>query len=187
MRVIAGRARGTRLAAPRGMNTRPTADRVREALFSIIQSRFGLDDARILDICSGTGSLGIEALSRGAATCTFIECDRNAVAVLKQNLQATRVTEQSELLAMDAHKALHLLASRGDLFDVAFFDPPYDSRLYATVPEAVGDLGILAADGLLVVECAARKPLPDILGRFRKNGSRIYGDTTLEFYVLEGE
>jgi len=169
------------------MMTRPTADRVREALFSIIQSRFGLEDVRVLDICSGTGSLGIEALSRGGATCTFIECDKNAAAALRQNLQATRVTEQSELLVLDAHKALQLLASRRDHFDLVFFDPPYDSRLYATVPEAVGDLGILAPNGLLVVECAARKPLPAILGRFRKHDSRTYGDTTLEFYILEGE
>ena len=187
MRVIAGRARGTRLVAPRGMNTRPTADRVREALFSIISSRLDLEGSHVLDICSGTGSLGIEALSRGAASCCFIECDRNAVTALRQNLHAARFEEQAELLVMDAHKALRLLANRGNRFNIVFFDPPYDSGLYVTVPEAVGNLKLLAVDGLFMAECATRKPLPDILGRFRKNDSRIYGDTALEFYILEGE
>ncbi len=187
MRVIAGQARGTRLAAPRGMHTRPTADRIREALFSIIQSRFTLEESRVLDICAGTGSLGIEALSRGAASCVFIEHDRNAAAILKRNLIAAHCGEQGHVLEMDVHKALRHLAARGSGFDMVFFDPPYASGLYATVPEALCSLSLLSEGGMLVAECASRNSLPDHLGPLVKCERRVYGDTALEFYLLEGE
>src|SRR5450631_4577839 len=101
MRVIAGSARGIRLAAPQGMHTRPTADRVREALFSIIQSRCDLKAIHVLDICAGTGGLGIEALSRGALSCCFVENDRNALTCLRQNLSAARCSEKAQLLETD--------------------------------------------------------------------------------------
>lgn len=187
MRVIAGSARGTRLAAPRGMHTRPTADRVREALFSIIRSRFDLEGARVLDICAGTGSLGIEALSRGAASCCFIEKDRDALAVLKKNLSLTHFAEQAGLLEMEAVKALRMLAVRGEQFDIVFFDPPYASGLYVTVPEELCNLALLASGGLLIAESSSRSPLPDHLGRLIKNDRRVYGDTALEFYIWEDE
>ena len=187
MRVIAGKARGTRLAAPRGMHTRPTADRIREALFSIIQSRFTLEGARVLDICSGTGSMGIEALSREAASCAFIEHDRNAAAILKRNLIATHCGEQAHILEMDVHKALRHLAARGARFELVFFDPPYASGLYATVPEALCSLSLLTEGGLLVAEGAARNNLPDHLGPLVKYERRVYGNTALDFYNLEGE
>jgi 16S rRNA (guanine(966)-N(2))-methyltransferase RsmD len=169
------------------MHTRPTADRVREALFSIIQSRFDLEGSRILDICAGTGSLGIEALSREAATCCFLENDRNAVAVLKQNLLAVRCNERADILEMDVHKALRVLATRGARYDIVFFDPPYTSELYGTVPQVLCNLLLLAEGGVLVVEGASRNNLPDHLGTLVKFERRVYGDTALEFYILEGE
>jgi 16S rRNA (guanine966-N2)-methyltransferase len=187
MRVIAGNARGIRLAAPRGMNTRPTADRVREALFSIIQSRFGLEGSRVLDICAGTGSLGIEALSREAASCCFIEHDRNAVALLKRNLIAAHCGERADILELDALKALRLLSVRGARFDIVLFDPPYASGLYNTVPEMLCSLSLLADEGLFIAESSTRNVLPDHLGNLAKDDRRVYGDTALEFYILEGE
>ncbi len=187
MRVIAGKARGTRLAAPRGMSTRPTADRVREALFSIVQSRFGLEGARVLDICAGTGSLGIEALSREAASCCFIEQDRNASALLKRNLIAARCGDRADILELDAPKALCLLSVRRARFDLVFFDPPYASGLYATVPEMLCSLSLLAGEGLFIAECSTRNVLPDHLGNLVKDDRRVYGDTALELYVLEDE
>lgn len=186
MRVIAGSVRGTKLAAPRGMQTRPTADRIREALFSIITSRRELEQARVLDICAGTGSLGIEALSRGAGSGCFVEQDRRVLAVLERNLEATGFAARSQVVAVDCLKALRLLAAQGRRFDVAFFDPPYASALYTTVPEALGDLSLLADDGLLIVECAARNPLPERLGTLNRVDRRVYGDTALEFFTLEG-
>jgi len=187
MRVIAGRARGMRLVAPRGTHTRPTADRVREALFSIIQSRFALEDARILDICAGTGSLGIEALSRGAAFCCFIEKDRDALAALKKNLSTVRYEACADLLEMDVFKALNLLAARGNLFDIVFFDPPYSANLYLAVSEALSNSSLLKTGGLFVAESDVRNPLPDQVGKFVKSDNRIYGDTVLDFYTLERE
>ncbi|MFA7060579.1 MAG: 16S rRNA (guanine(966)-N(2))-methyltransferase RsmD [Pedobacter sp.] len=187
MRVIAGSARGTRLAAPRGTHTRPTADRVREALFSIIQSRFALESARVLDICAGTGSLGIEALSRGAASCCFIENDRNALVVLNKNLSAVRYDVRADLLELDAIKALNLLAAQRDQFDIVFFDPPYASNLYFVVAETLCNRSLLKVGGLFVTESDVRNPLPDHVGKFVKSDHRIYGDTVLDFYTLERE
>src|SRR6266702_4202374 len=167
MRVIAGKARGKRLLSPRGMQTRPTADRVREALFSIILSRYELDGACVLDICAGTGALGIEALSRGAESCCFIENDGNALKILKQNLSTTCCAESADLLEMDVLKALPLLAGRGSRFRIIFFDPPYLSQLYSAVAQAVSDLSLLAAEGLFIAECASRNVLPE------RNGSLV--------------
>ncbi|MEI6305617.1 MAG: 16S rRNA (guanine(966)-N(2))-methyltransferase RsmD [Deltaproteobacteria bacterium] len=187
MRVIAGKARGTRLVSPRGMHTRPTADRVREALFSIIGSRLELGGARIIDICAGTGSLGIEALSRGAGSCCFIERDRNAVAMLKRNLAATYYTEQADILEMDVNKGLKHLALRGESFDIFFFDPPYLSGLYTTTAETLCRNSLIVEGGLFIAEASARNILPDRLNNLVKDDRRIYGDTALEFYVLEGK
>ncbi len=186
MRVIAGSVGGMKLAAPRGMQTRPTSDRVREALFSIITSRRGLDQAQVLDLCAGTGSLGIEALSRGAGFGYFVEQDRHVLAVLEKNLDAAGFTARSQVLAVDCLKALRLLAARRLRFDVVFFDPPYASSLYTTAPEAVGDLSLLADDGLLISECATRNPQPERVGTLVKVDRRVYGDTALEFFTLEG-
>lgn len=187
MRVIAGSARGIRLAAPAGSGTRPTADRVREALFSIIQSRFDFDGARILDICAGTGALGIEALSRGAESGCFIENNRQAAHCLQKNLASARCAERATVLEIDAVKGLELLARRGSSFDMIFFDPPYASGLYSIVPEMLSDLELVKEEGLLVVECAAKNQMPQRAGSFVKQERRVYGDTALELYLQEAE
>jgi 16S rRNA (guanine(966)-N(2))-methyltransferase RsmD len=185
MRVIAGSARGVRLAAPAGLLTRPTADRVKEALFSIIASRQSLIGARVLDICAGSGSLGIEALSRGAASCSFVEQDRSVVAVLEKNLTKAGLGSRGECLALDAIRGVNLLARQGKMFDIVFFDPPYSSVLYAPVSEVLGSLALMADGGLLVAECSSRNLLPDQLGTLVKIDSRVYGETALEFFVRE--
>jgi len=167
------------------MHTRPTADRVREALFSILQCRCELEGVRVLDICAGTGAMGIEALSRGAAFCCFIENDRNALASLQKNLSSARCAERSDLLELDALKALRLLAGRDNRFDIIFFDPPYASGLYKTIPEALVNLSLLAAHGLLVTESQSRNILPERMGGLVKVDHRVYGDTALDLYVLE--
>jgi 16S rRNA (guanine966-N2)-methyltransferase len=183
MRVIAGSARGTRLIAPRGLLTRPTADRVREALFSIIQSRYELDGIDLLDICAGSGGFGIEALSRGAASCCFIDKSREAVKCLKWNLLATHVAERATLLEMDLLKALPMLAGRGSSFTIIFFDPPYSSELYTTVADRLTSLGLLAPGGMFIAEAATRNILPERMGALVKAERRIYGDTALELFA----
>jgi 16S rRNA (guanine(966)-N(2))-methyltransferase RsmD len=187
MRVIAGTCRGMRLMAPPGISTRPTSDRVKEALFNIIASGFSFDDARVLDICAGTGSLGIEALSRGAASCCFVENDRKVLAFLEKNISDSRIHNRSEIFAMDAIKALSLFARSGRKYDMALFDPPYDSALYVSVPAALSSLGLLASDALFVAECSMRNILPEAFGQLIKYDRRVYGDTALEFFTLEGK
>jgi 16S rRNA (guanine(966)-N(2))-methyltransferase RsmD len=175
-----------RLTTPAGTTTRPTSDRVKEALFNIISSRFLLDDARVLDICAGTGSLGIEALSRGALSCLFIENDRNALVSLEKNVSDSRLKSRSEVAAMDAVKALSLSARSGKKYDIVFFDPPYNSGLYLLIPEALTSLGVLGVNALVVAECAAKNTLPEAFGPLARFDRRVYGDTALDFFTLEG-
>ena len=185
MRVIAGSARGVRLAAPDGRQTRPTADRVKEALFSIILSRHSIDGARVLDICAGTGGLGIEALSRGAAFCSFIEQERQVLKVLDKNLVASGFSARSECLALEALKGLQQLSRQGKIFDIVFLDPPYSSNLYVSILEVLCPLSLLSDEALLVAECPSRAPLAERYGTLVRIDRRIYGDTALEFFVRE--
>lgn len=185
MRVIAGSARGVKLTAPAGMQTRPTSDRVKEALFSIIASRSDLAGARVLDICAGTGSLGIEALSRGGNSCCFIEQDRSVLTILEKNLVRAGLDSRGEMLMIDAVKGLNRLSKQGKEFDIVFFDPPYSSDLYTAVPDMLSSLALLANGGLLVAECSSRNPLTDHMGDLVKVDRRVYGDTALEFFVRE--
>jgi 16S rRNA (guanine(966)-N(2))-methyltransferase RsmD len=185
MRVIAGTYRGKKLAAPTGTTTRPTSDRVKEALFSILASRIDFAGIRVIDICAGTGSLGIEALSRGAESCCFIECDKSVKQILDKNLQVTGSLEQSQVLNMDAVKALDLISGQTKYFDLVFFDPPYASELYKIVIDAVDSYNILAPGAILVAECSVRNGLAESYGRLKRFDRRVYGDTALELFALE--
>ncbi len=178
LRVIAGRFRGRRLLAPPRSGVRPTAERVREALFSALGA---LQGARVLDLYAGTGALGIEALSRGATRAVFVERGRAAADVLRRNLAALALgPEEAEVLQTDAHGALRRLARAGERFDLVLVDPPYASG------EAAGALGALAAGGLLapealvVVETSRRHPVGEVAGLVRV-GERRYGDTLVEW------
>jgi 16S rRNA (guanine966-N2)-methyltransferase len=152
MRIIAGTHRGRRFAAPKGEHTRPTSDRVREALFSIIGP---VDGASVLDLFAGSGSLGLEALSRGASRCTFVESDRAACRVLQDNLRALGLTG-AIVARRDAVQALREETTAGRRHDLVLLDPPYgawaelEERLGALLPLVVTDTG------LVVVETDAR-------------------------------
>jgi 16S rRNA (guanine966-N2)-methyltransferase len=185
MRVIAGICRGKKLSAPPGKATRPTSDRVKEALFSILASRIDFAAVRVLDICAGTGGLGIEALSRGAMSCCFIECNASVKLILEKNILDTCCQDRSEILTMDAVKALRVVAGRTQRYDLAFFDPPYDSELYNYVPEALDSSGLLTPGSILVAECSSRNPLPESCGRLKRFDRRVYGETALELFSLE--
>jgi 16S rRNA (guanine966-N2)-methyltransferase len=185
MRVIAGTGRGRKLSVPPGVTTRPTSDRVKEALFSILVSRIDFTDMRVLDICAGTGNLGIEALSRGAGLCCFIECNLSVKAILEKNLIVTCFQKRSEIVSMDAVKALTVIAGRGQHFDLAFFDPPYDSELYQQVPEALNAAALLKPGSILVAESSVRNQLHESYGRLQRFDRRVYGETALDFFVQE--
>lgn len=184
MRVIAGIAGGLKLTTPAGDTTRPTADRVKEALFSILESADAVSNARVLDLFAGSGALGIEALSRGAAHVTLVDTSRPALEALRKNLLHTKFTDQATVINRDALHALEGLVHQQARFELILLDPPYHRGLLAKVLERLAD--VLAPAGLVVVEAAAREALPQQVGACLCTDRRVYGDTALAFYALEG-
>ncbi|HZN87518.1 MAG TPA: 16S rRNA (guanine(966)-N(2))-methyltransferase RsmD [Thermoleophilaceae bacterium] len=171
MRVVAGEFKGRRLQAPAGARTRPTADRVREAVFSMLADVQG---ARVLDLYAGSGALGIEALSRGARLVVFVERDRRALAAIRRNLDA--VGAEATVLARDA---LSVLGEARGPYDLIFCDPPYDSaaRLAAPLSELLP--AVLSDDARIVTESAKRTPLELSLPLLTE---RTYGDTRIAIH-----
>lgn len=180
MRVIAGTARGTKLIAPSGFDVRPTLDRVREALFSILMPR--IDDAVFLDLFSGTGAIGIEALSRGAKSATFVDQDIRSINTLRRNLEATHFVSRSCIRRLALPQSLSSLAKDPFRYDIVFIDPPYAFETYTELLNALPESGLLAEHAVVVVEHNARKdPLTAVtaLNRYRV---AAYGETALSFF-----
>jgi 16S rRNA (guanine966-N2)-methyltransferase len=180
MRVIAGSLGGRRLVAPRGRDTRPTPDRVREAIFSSLGSVTG---ARVLDLYAGSGALGIEALSRGAEHVVFVEKGRGALAALGRNLTSLELTEHAEVLPVTVGRAVH--AMEGRRFDLVLADPPYarSSAAAAVIGELVGMVEGLAPGARIVLEHASRDTAPEVLGA-ALDRTRKYGGTAVSFYEV---
>ena len=175
MRVIGGSAKGRALKGPRGAGTRPTSDRVREALFDMLAPR--IEGARVLDLYSGTGALAIEALSRGAASADLVEADKAAQTVISYNLEQTRLAGQAHLWRMRVEKALAVLPGQ---YDVILADPPYADQ---HIPAVLSQLGSLIAErGLVAIEHASRAPLPDDAPGLTLWKRRRHGDATLSLY-----
>jgi pantetheine-phosphate adenylyltransferase len=176
MRVIAGTARGRRLKTVASRKVRPTADRVKEAIFSMIESRVDLAGTRVLDLFAGSGGLGIEALSRGAAMCTFVERDRGVGRILRENLAACGFVRSGEILVRSVAAALAELAERPERYDVVLVDAPYAQR---SAVKILGDLesrDLLAAGCIVAVEHGRDEELTDV-GRLRLTRTRRYGNT----------
>ena len=182
MRVISGRLGGRTLVAPAGAATRPTSDRVREALFSILGNLAGAD---VLDLYAGTGALGIEALSRGASSATFVEQARPALRALRQNIEQLDLARSTKVLSMSVERAL-AAAPWGDGFDVVFLDPPYaqvraaHGRLATDVWPVLGSS--VRAGGRVVLE-HAKGTAPPVVSGLELGSTRTYGDTALSFYL----
>ncbi|UWP59656.1 16S rRNA (guanine(966)-N(2))-methyltransferase RsmD [Ruminococcus gauvreauii] len=151
MRVIAGKARSIRLQTPKGMQTRPTTDRIKETLFNILQT--GMAGCYFLDLFSGSGAIGIEALSRGAAHCVFVEQDREAVRCIKDNLQKTKLQDESEILEMDVLSAIGRM-DKTVRFDYVFMDPPYLNAVEERVLETLADSALITEDTVIIIEAA---------------------------------
>jgi 16S rRNA (guanine(966)-N(2))-methyltransferase RsmD len=180
MRIIGGWARSRRLAAPAGDATRPTADRVREAIFSILGPP--PEGARVLDLFAGAGGMGLEALSRGAAGAVFVDRAPAAVKCLRANIAALDVGDIAEVLPIDAIRAVNQLGRGEHRFDWVFIDPPYDTELAAAALAAVAGGALLGAEPAIVVEHDRRRELPETTGVLRRTDPRIYGDTAVSFY-----
>jgi 16S rRNA (guanine966-N2)-methyltransferase len=169
MRVVAGVARGLRLVAPEGEGTRPTSDRVREATFNALGSMGALDGATVLDLFAGSGALGIEALSRGAATATFVETDRAALQAVRTNLETTRLGERAEVVAQPAERFLAAAATEGRGWDLALLDPPYGFDRWGELLSALpAEVAVIESD----------RPVPAPAGWDLRRQKR-YGRTTV--------
>ena len=153
MRVIAGKARSIQLTTVKGDSTRPTTDRIKETLFNMIS--VGLCDCSFLDLFSGSGAIGIEAISRGAKNAVFVERDRNAVACIKENLKKTRFSDQAQVIDHDVMTALRQLNGRRK-FDYIFMDPPYDHLIEKEVLNYLSESELLADDALIIVEASLK-------------------------------
>ena len=176
MRVTGGRLGGRRLVAPPS-GVRPTADRVREALFARLRD---LDGVCVLDLYAGTGALGIEALSRGAERAVFVERSNASLAALRRNLLALELDAYARVVRGDVRSALRRLAGERMRFDLVLADPPYDDREIATPLSLLVSGGLLAPGATVVVERSRRHPLPSVAGLVSQD-SRRYGDTVLEW------
>ena len=175
MRVISGKFRGRPLQVPGGKGVRPTSDRVREALFSVLFER--LDGAKVLDLFAGAGSLGIEALSRNASSALFVEPNRAHVKVLERNLSF--VTSPHELWPMKAEQALKKLGQRQEAFDLIFLDPPYDTDLLKRALESISRSGLLSPGGCIVCEFRTSSTEPTWANEWCELFTRQYGETTV--------
>ena len=175
MRVITGTARGRRLETLPGDNTRPTGEKVKESLFSAIQ--FDIEGRRVLDLFAGSGQLGIEALSRGASGCVFVDKNTDAVKIIKQNLQHTGLMEKAQVLGTDASS---YLTRPGDRFDLVFLDPPYASGLLLPVLAMVAPL--VNDGGIIVCETNDALPPPERIDRFTVAKTYRFGQTYVWLY-----
>ena len=182
MRVVAGKARGTVLKTPDGLKTRPTADRVKEAVFSIIQ--FDLPGKKVLDLFGGTGQLGIEALSRGASHCTFIDESSTACKLIKENLARTGLAKQSTVLQSDYQKFLMKCDQK---FDIIILDPPYAENFLENSLKLITEIDILQSGGIIVTERPLEKVLSFELEGFSRSKEYKYGKTVITLFRKDAE
>ncbi|WP_099203734.1 16S rRNA (guanine(966)-N(2))-methyltransferase RsmD [Scatolibacter rhodanostii] len=175
MRIITGTARGKKLSALEGRDVRPTTDRVKEALFDILQ--FRIEDRRFLDMFAGSGQIGLEALSRGAKSAVMIDASKESIRVIEQNTNQTQLEHQAKILCADA---LAYVSSTAEVFDIAFLDPPYHADLLIPALEKV--VRCIAESGVIICEHLKETQLPDQVGDFIKEKTYRYGKIHLTRY-----
>jgi len=183
MRIIAGEKKSRQIKAPEGMDTRPTGDKAKEALFSILMHRVA--GARVLDLYAGSGALSLEALSRGADSAVLSDASPKACRVIDENIRSLAYEGRARLLRMNDSAAIALLAREGAEFDLIFLDPPYRMDT-APVCAKLAAEGLLARDGMLIVEHSRETP-PEIASPFVLQDRRNYGVAGLSFYTWEEE
>ena len=182
MRVIAGVAKGHRLKALRGMKLRPTSDLVRGAIFAMLEAQ-NTDWTRVLDLYAGTGALGIEALSRGAVEAHFVEKDAQCCAIIKENLEHTKLADRAKVLCQEVSKALHILPGP---YGVIFMDPPYADPDISRVVREIAASNLLRPGSTLVVEHSKRVELEMSVSSLVLVKCRRHGDTVISIYCVGG-
>jgi 16S rRNA (guanine(966)-N(2))-methyltransferase RsmD len=181
MRIVGGSARGRPLLGPKDAKTiRPTADRVRETLFNVLGQ--SLDGLTVLDLYAGTGALGLESASRGAERAVLVDSGREALALCRANIDALGFKAKVELVASPVTRALAMLGGRGERFSIIFADPPYAAEVVTQLLEGIAAQGLLAEDGVIVLEHAKREPAPEAHAGFERFDQRKFGDTLVSLY-----
>ncbi len=181
MRIIAGAFRGRRLHGPKGDRVRPTIDRVREAIFSMLASE--IPNAKVLDLFAGTGAMGLEALSRGAAFSVFVDQSADSVRLIRENIALCRAEAKSRVMREPAVSAIRRLATNDEFFDIIFLDPPYGKGL---IQETLAVLDTVAeAQAIVIAEHHIKDSLPATLGPWVQDRERKYGDTLISIYSRE--
>lgn len=180
MRIIAGTAKGRRLLSPLGRETRPTLDRVKESIFDIIQNY--VYDSTVLDMFAGTGSLGLEAASRGAKSCCLIDKNAETFSFLRQNIEYLGFSDICSAYNMDSYKALEYLYENKKVFDIIFVDPPYLKNMIPPAVESIEKRNLLKKDGLIVTKIDSSEDKYLGTSNISMVDHRKYGNTTICFY-----
>ena len=182
MRIISGKARGRRLKEPTGRDIRPTTDKVKESIFNILQ--FDIEGRRVLDLFAGTGQLGIEALSRGASSCVFVDESAKALALVRENLKISGLGDQAEIYQAES---VSFLSHAPGKFDLVFLDPPYDTKLLEQALEAVFRFDILKPNGIILCESRENQVLPEPVGAYSLYRTYRYGQISLAVFTRSAE
>lgn len=182
MRVISGQAKGHRLKVPKGRAVRPTAARVKEALFNILPH--DLSGLKILDLFAGTGSLSAEALSRGAAEVILVDVSRKAANTIRENLRALGFSHNAKIWIGSVPKSLRQLSRKGETFDLVFLDPPYEKGWVGKILEVIGQERLMRKAGMVVAEHSSREEVQERYGVLELHDQRRYGSTVLSFFRL---
>lgn len=185
MRITGGAARGRTLRAPRGSKIRPTADKVRAAIFNILGSRTDIAGGCWIDLFAGTGALGLDALSRGATRVIFIDDSRESCRSVRDNLERSGFADRAEVRKLPLPGGLRRFELRNERFDGAFVDPPYRCGLSQRTLQALGEGGLLTPGAWVVVEHGADERLAERYGSLRLENSRFYGSTGVSLYAME--
>lgn len=187
MRITGGTARGRPLRAPKGDHVRPTADKVRAAVFNIIAARSDVTDRRVLDLFAGTGALGLEALSRGAAHATLVDGSRESCRVAAENAERSGFADRCRIVRLELPAAVRRLAAEEARYGVVFVDPPYRRGLAARTLEALAEAGILEPGAWVFTEHATTDRIAERYGSLRLRDTRRYGSTALSIHEVEVE
>jgi 16S rRNA (guanine(966)-N(2))-methyltransferase RsmD len=185
MRIISGASKGRKLVSPKTRSLRPTSDRVKESIFNILREE--IEGRRVLDLFAGTGNLGIEALSRGAKKAIFVEKGSHALSLIRRNLEQFGFVGRSEILPVDATRAIGILKQRGECFDLIFMDPPYEKGLIEKTLMKLSSYQIYQRDSIVVIEHHRREQLPSILNGWNLIRQRQTGETVTSFLTPQGD
>jgi 16S rRNA (guanine966-N2)-methyltransferase len=183
MRIITGIAKGRKILAPEGIDTRPTSDRVKESVFNRISKK--IYGARVLDMFSGTGNLGLESLSRGAQTCTFIEKNKNTHRILVENITSLGSKENSEVYNNDAFDILEKIGRNAAKYDIIFLDPPYSKGLVEKAILKINEIDLLDDGGIIMSEYDENDVIPESLNNIKIYRTEKYGRTKISFWNRE--